>query len=479
MLSTRLPRRWLEQNAKLWLRPLVIVGVLLASARLGPRASQRHLALLVGAGMALVFLRWPPLGLAALIGASLVVPFAIGTGTQTSLNVTVLLLPLLIGLWLFDMVAHQRQVRLLPSRPVWPLLAFALVAALALISGQLPWLAFAQTAPLRAQAGGLAVFLLSAGAFLLVAHQVRDLRWLQRLTWLFLALGGLHVAARLVPGPGRFVVRLFPPGSTGSLFWTWLVALAFSQAAFNRRLHLRWRLTLGGLVLTTFYVNLFQAQSWASGWLPPLVAVVATLWAGAPRLGLLATLAGGALTARNTQKVINLIMINEEYSLVTRLEAWRILAKILKVNPILGLGPANYYWYTPLYPLLGYYVKFNSHNQYVDVIAQTGLLGLACFLWFAWEIGWLGWRLRARMPQGFAQAYVYGVLGGLAGTLAAGMLADWVLPFVYNIGLDGFRASVLGWLFLGGLVVLEKTLKVESSKPMPNNPDQKRQDDHA
>jgi hypothetical protein len=464
MLSTRLPRRWLEKNAKLWLRPLVVASVLLASAYLAPRASQRHLALLAGAGMALVFLRCPPLGLATLIVASLVVPFAIGTGTQTSLNVTVLLLSLLIGLWPFDVVAHQRQVRLLPSRPVWPLLALVLVAALAFIAGQLPWLAFAQTAPLRAQAGGLAVFWLSAGAFLLVAHQVRDLRWLQRLTWLFLALGGLHVAAQLVPGPGRFVVRLFPPGATGGLFWTWLVALAFSQAAFNRRLRLRWRLALGGLVLATFYVGLFQAQWWASGWLPPLVAVVAILCVGAPRLGLLVTLAAGVLAARNTQEVINLIMVNEGYSLVTRLEAWRILAEIVKVNPILGLGPANYYWYTPLYSLLGYYVKFNSHNQYVDIIAQTGLLGLACFLWFAWEVGWLGWRLRAQVPEGFAQAYVYGALGGLAGTLAAGMLGDWVLPFVYNIGLAGFRASVLGWLFLGGLVSLEQITRQQAEQ---------------
>jgi hypothetical protein len=105
---------------------------------------------------------------------------------------------------------------------------------------------------------------------------------------------------------------------------------------------------------------------------------------------------------------------------------------------------------------LGWYVQFNSHNQYVDIVAQTGLLGLACFLWFAWEAGWLGSRLRARVPEGFAQAYVYGALGGLVGMLVAGMLADWVLPFVYNIGLAGFRASVLGWLFLGGLLSLEQ-----------------------
>ena len=71
-------------------------------------------------------------------------------------------------------------------------------------------------------------------------------------------------------------------------------------------------------------------------------------------------------------------------------------------------------------------------------------------------MGWLGWRLREQAPAGFAQAYVYGALGGLAGMVMAGMLGDWVLPFFYNVGLNGFRNSMLGWLFLGGLVSLEQ-----------------------
>ena len=36
-----------------------------------------------------------------------------------------------------------------------------------------------------------------------------------------------------------------------------------------------------------------------------------------------------------------------------------------------------------------------------------------------------------------------------------GILGDWVLPFFYNIGMTGFRSSVLVWLFFGGLVSLE------------------------
>ena len=35
------------------------------------------------------------------------------------------------------------------------------------------------------------------------------------------------------------------------------------------------------------------------------------------------------------------------------------------------------------------------------------------------------------------------------------MLCDWLLPFVYNITLNGLRASTFGWLFLGGLLALQ------------------------
>jgi O-antigen ligase len=147
---------------------------------------------------------------------------------------------------------------------------------------------------------------------------------------------------------------------------------------------------------------------------------------------------------------------SDSYSISTRFDAWFIMAEIIKVNPVLGLGFGNYYWYTPLFRIRGWEVQFNSHNNYVDLVAQTGLVGLACFLWFFWESGQLAWRLRNRVPEGFAQAYVYAAMGGLVGTLIAAMLGDWVLPFVYNVGLSGFRTGALAWFFLGGLVVLEK-----------------------
>ena len=55
-----------------------------------------------------------------------------------------------------------------------------------------------------------------------------------------------------------------------------------------------------------------------------------------------------------------------------------------------------------------------------------------------------------------------GALGGLGGTLVAAVLVDWVLPFVYNIGMTGFRSSILAWVFLGGLVSIEQILRREN-----------------
>jgi O-antigen ligase len=288
----------------------------------------------------------------------------------------------------------------------------------------------------------------------LAACRVDNLRWLKWMTRLFLGLGAVYIAGRLGPGMNR-ILFLYSADFQGSLFWTWLVALAFSQAVFNRRLHPGWRAVLGCLALAALYLGLFQRRSWISGWIPPLAALMAILWVARPRLGLLATVIGIIGATTQIQKIISLVMIGDnEYSLMTRLEAWRIVLEIVKVNPVLGLGPANYHNYTPLFPILGWAVQFNSHSQYADLIAQTGLLGLICFIWFFAAVAWLGWRLRRRVPDGFPRAYVYGALGGLMGTLVAGGLGDWVLPFFYNVGLKGFRASILSWLFLGGLVAL-------------------------
>jgi hypothetical protein len=433
------------------LRPLLVTGTLLLSAVLAFMASQRQLTLVLflplGIGLVLTFLRWPSLGLIVASLAGMVVPFLGPSG----LNVTMILVALLLGLWLFDMMVRQRQIQLASSRTVLPLLSFLVVAAISFGVGQLPWFSFVVHAPLGAQLGGLSIIVLSAGTFLLMANQVQDLGWLRMITWAFLAIGTLTVLDRSVlPALGLHMRSLFQ--QVGPVFYIWLVAMAFSQAIFNRDLHPGWRFALGGLVFVTLYVTFYLKYADKSGWLSAFVCIGVIIGARSWRAGLILF----AVAVVTFVIVKTGIESSEDYSVSTRIDAWLIMARIIKFSPVLGLGFANYYWYTPLFPIRGYAVSFNSHNNYVDIVAQMGLVGLVCYLWLLWELGRLGWGLRKHVPAGFAQAYVYGALGGLAGMVVAGMLGDWVLPFFYNVGLIGFRSSMLGWLFLGGLVSLEQ-----------------------
>jgi hypothetical protein len=393
------------------------------------------------------------LGIAILVVSGMLLPFVGPAG----LNATMGLAALLLALWLGDMIIVKRRIEFVSSRTVWPLLALIVVAILAFFSGQFLWFSFARNAPLDAQLGGLSIFVLSAGAFLLVAHQIRDIRWLQIIVWIFLLFGTFFLAGRAFPPLRPIMAKIIQPASIGGVFYAWFPALAYGQALFNRDLRPPWRILLLALVALCVYVGYFLFFGWKSGWMPTLAAIGIITFLRNQKLGLAAI----PFVVLLVLPMIPDLMASDDYSISTRMDAWLILAEIAKANPILGLGFGNYYWYTPLFNIRGYAVSFNSHNNYIDIIAQVGLLGMACFLWFFWEIGRVGWQLRERVPEGFAKGYVYGALGGLVATLVAAMLGDWLLSFVYNVGLAGYRTGVLAWLFLGGVVAIQNIYKID------------------
>ena len=219
-----------ERNQQLWLRALAVISVLGASVIVGREPSMLYLLPFIGLLGVSILSRVPAIGLLGIIVAAMVVPLSIGTGTGSSINAPMLVLVGMVGLWILDMVARQRQISLANSRTLAPLAALCAVAILAFFNGQLPWFTVAEGASISAQIGGLAIFLLSALAYLWMGHQIRELRWLKLATWLFLALGSIHVFGRILPFLRPYAYRLFQHGLySGSLFWTWLLALAFAQ----------------------------------------------------------------------------------------------------------------------------------------------------------------------------------------------------------------------------------------------------------
>jgi hypothetical protein len=436
---------------KQWVQFGIIVTVAVASAIASYWGSRRILILLLvllGAGaVVLVLLKQPNLGFILLFLGAMFVPIVGPSGVNAAVGI----IALMLGLWLLDILTRKRTLEIAASPVLVPVVIFLVISVLAFGMGQIPWFVFANQAPLTAQAGGFAIFILSAGVLLLAAHLVQEERWLQIIVWTFLGLGSIYVVGRALELPQ--VDRLYELGFTaGSMFWTWLAALVLSQAVYNNCLKTRFRVLLILVVLVTLYVAVVQGYDWKSGWLPPLVCIAVILGIRFRRLSLVAIL-GGLFFAT---VILKDLISSDEYSWGTRMDAWAIVLKISQVNPLFGLGFSNYYWYTPLFPIRGWAVSFNSHSQYVDLIAQVGVLGLFCFLWIFFEVGRLSWRLSRQLPDGFARAYAHGVLAGVAGTLVAGYLVDWVLPFVYNIGFTGFRASILPWIFCGALVGVEQ-----------------------
>lgn len=440
--------RWKISISKQWLQFGIATAVVLLSVVVSFWGSLQVMMLipvLVGgiAGLLILF-KQIKIGFIFLLIAGMFVPFS-GPG---GVNATVLMVALLLGLWLMDMLVVKRYFRFVRSRAMLPVALLLVVSVIAFGMGRLPWFLFAKQAPLDSQIGGFVIFVFSLGLMVATANLV-DLKWLQWIVWTFIGFGAIYVFGRTLRLP---VDRLYQLGFTAnSMFWTWLVALSFSQAFLNQSLKKSMRGLLFLVTLVTFYVAVVQAYDWKSGWVPPL-AVVAVIFAlRYPRLLILAIpfalIVVGYLA-------IDLIA-SDEYSWGTRIDAWIIVLEISKANPVFGLGFSNYYFYTPLFPIRGWRVSFNSHSQYVDLIAQVGFLGLVCFFWIFYEVGRISFRMLNKLPDGFARSYSYGALAGVVGTLVAAFLVDWVLPFVYNIGFNGFRASVLPWIFMGGVVAIE------------------------
>ena len=225
------------------LRLMIVLSVVALS--LIPALTGSALVLAAGLGLvlgglaSLGFLRFPFVGLCVVIFAGQFIPFGIGTGTQTGINAATLLLMLLTVLGIVGMVLRRETPRFLRSRTFLPLLGMVAVACLSFGIGQFPWFP-TSGAPLRSQLGGLAIFVLSAAAFLLGAHQLQEPRRLERLTWFFLAVSGAYVflyhgIGALIPSLSSLLNTVFNRGVGGSVFWIWLVALAHPLPAMSWR----------------------------------------------------------------------------------------------------------------------------------------------------------------------------------------------------------------------------------------------------
>lgn len=443
-------------------RQLIVVAVLLLAWPLGGSSSRALLAAVYGAVGVVVLLRWRRYGLLVLVGTIAFVPIEIGTGTQSTINATILAVAGLTGVWGLERIL-RKNVRLEPTLENLAWLLLIAVTGLSIVAGAADWSPFVDvgaTFPL-VQIAQWSLFVLSACAYWLGAYwpgRRQEVRWLV-LASLALSVIFLLREFGLVPGP---VARLFELDATVSRIWYAAIPAGF--ALFGTAGRPGRRAVLALLAVAVCATGTVRTLDWVSGWLPASVAVgtIVLLWIGsrAPAVALLLIVPAATIAAWTVTRVLAL----EQWSMNTRLIAWTGLVELVGDRWLFGLGLASYwhYWrgvigsFGYFDPASGYYhvtldPRVNMHNNFIDIYGQAGLAGVVAMLLLALALVRLAWRTWRRAADPFARSYAAAGLGALAGMAVAGNLGDWLIPFVYNIGLAGYSDAALGWLLLGGV----------------------------
>ena len=125
-----------------------------------------------------------------------------------------------------------------------------------------------------------------------------------------------------------------------------------------------------------------------------------------------------------------------------RLALWRMALRMARNRPLLGVGPDNFRWvYGDFAGVPEWDTGVHANSVYFEWLADTGVLGLAAFVWLSWRLlresatGLLEWR----MPSGSSSWWVWRMA----------LLASLVVWFVHGF-LDYFYeplpTSLAFWL---------------------------------
>lgn len=439
---------------------LVVALTLVGAALLGRWPSPALLLLLLGGAGASVLTKRPDAGYVVLVFAAYSVPLEVGLGNAFAISAVHLLLPALALFWSLGH-AGASDAPLVTSGTFRPLGVFLIAATVSWLYGNVTWDPRFPRQPdlLAIQAAQWTIYALSILAYLLASQQShRAVRWT---TFAFLGMGVFALIDRY-GGSLKVIGSLLTASAaqTNGTFFVWMTALAAGQALFNQDLPRPWRRALSVVALSVPLLGLWQNTSWASSWLPALVVLGILLLLRSPTLGI--TLIGltvvglllspGSLPWRSVWE-------SERSSVIGRSILWRAVVQLGLRQPVFGLGLTTYHQYHRFIPLLTergrwHEPNISSHNLYIDLFAQLGVVGLGLFMWAVTEIGLLAWRLRREVRSGFDRAYVSSALAGLLGMLVASSIVEWLLPFAYNAGLRSLRFGVFSWVFLGYLVVI-------------------------
>lgn len=464
---TKLLHFWEAQRLVL-MRLTMIVGLVVLAPLVGKAVVEDDpLAVLIATAVPLsllaLHLLLPRFDLspALILFAAAFVPLQLSTGTESTLVDSLVLTMLFVGNWLLKMLVVDKQLYIHPSPVHKPLFGFMIITVIALIWSMVfrdPLVIIWDSFPIVQTASAMVMILLP-GAFLLVANHIDNVKQLKVLVALMLIAGTVAIADRLNLVPISFI-------NDGGLFTMWVVCLSFSLAIVNREWSWKSRALLLALAAAWFYFRFGQQITWLAGWLPTFVTLTVIVFMRSKKIFALIVITVALIFIFNANYFINDVMAAEnDESGHTRQAAWEVNWRVTGKHLLFGTGPAGYaVYYMTYYPEEG----MATHNNYIDILAETGIFGLIFCVWFFFSLATVGYKLCLRLKGrgDFVEGLAIAGFAGTVGCIVVMAFGDWLFPFAYTQTIAGFDYIVYSWLFMGTILVLDRLYPAESASPL-------------
>jgi O-antigen ligase len=166
--------------------------------------------------------------------------------------------------------------------------------------------------------------------------------------------------------------------------------------------------------------------------------IVGILWIGGDRL------------ATNIEAARSEFQTSDSRTNVTRTQTWKATLQMISNHPFTGVGMGGYWTAFPEYhDASGIMTPQQAHNDYLELAASGGVIGVVLFAWFV-IVGLKLARANLRAPRDFRRAACFAALIAIAG-VAVHSLVDFGLHRMLN-----------AMVFVAVIVTATATLEDES-----------------
>ena len=163
---------------------------------------------------------------------------------------------------------------------------------------------------------------------------------------------------------------------------------------------------------------------------------------------------------------ISVSQLTQSYPIKRRMATWKFTGMIIKDRPFLGSGLGTFKYNSLSYQakffdqgqnraLYPYGIADKAHNEYLQLWAELGIIGLSIFIWFIITYFCYGLKLLRKIKDSYKQGIIIGLMGSITAVL---------IDALFGFPLHLPATVVLFWLVLGLTVVVGTTENVYFGK---------------